>query len=905
MALSIAPAPRPAPPQPAPDAGLIPTKLHSPRLRPAIVPRRRLTERIEEGLWRKLTLVSAPAGSGKTTLICEWLARTTAPVAWLSLDEADNQPLRFLSYLLGAVRGVRPEVGRPPEALLQAMDATELEGLLAALLAIPLGESEEPFALVLDDYQVIDNPVIHQSLAWLLDNLPEGMHLLITTRQDPPLPLARLRVRDELNEIRAAELRFAEAEARVFFNEIMHLDLSDAEVQAIERRTEGWAAAIQLSALSLRGHADRPAFIQALRGDHPLFADYLVEEVLAGLDPALRDFLLDTAVLERLSAPLCATLTGRSDAQAVLEHLESANLFLIPLDDRRQWYRYHHLFAELLRQRLERDRAGTGAELRRRASRWFEAKGSICEAFHYALQADDQDWLLALAERWGESLIKRSEMETLRRCLAALPDELRDQRPWLLVLDGWSEVLTNACRRAEAIADRGERLLAALPQTAETLCYRGDLLAIRAFAATRAGDPGRGRELSRQALEQLAEQAHLVRGVIALNLGIGSLAVGDLATAETALEESRHACLQAGNYLAAIGAVSGQAWLYRLRGRLTEAWRVCQEALALVERERVAMLPMAGYLRGEQAWVHYERGQFDLALEKTTAGIRRVQAIGDITHLVPAQLLLARVRLALGDCQGALAALEEAGALAERSGWSDSMGELRGCRALAALHRGELADAERLVGGLALADLDPAPPSLALIEARSRLALARGEAEPLPAALERLIDWYEARDRLGQALELRALRVLALAAADREADAAAALEQAVGLARPEGYLRIFIRDRQALAPLLRRLSDPAARTYLAALDTPPVARAAPPAPAGDLAGLPLEPLSARELEVLTLVSRGLANRDIAAKLFVSVGTVKTHLHHILGKLDVRNRTEAVHRARRLGLIEPV
>ncbi len=906
MALSIAPAPRAAPSQPVPEAGLIPTKLHSPRPRPAIVPRQRLTGRIEDGLWRKLTLVSAPAGSGKTTLVCEWLAQTTVPVAWLSLDEADNQPLRFLSYLLGAVRSVRPEVGQPPEALLQTMDAAQLERLLTALLLIPLGESETPFVLVLDDYQVIHNPMLHQALAWLLDNLPEGMHLLMTTRQDPPLPLARLRVRDELNEIRPADLRFAESESRVFFNEIMNLDLSDEDIRAIERRTEGWAAAIQLSALSLRSQGNRQSFIQALRGDHPLFADYLVEEVLAGLDPALRDFLLHTAVLERLSGPLCAVLTDRPDAQAVLEQLETANLFLIPLDDRRQWYRYHHLFAELLRQRLERDHPGAGAGLRRQASQWFESKGSICEAFQYALQGEDQDWLLELAQRWGESLIKRSELDTLRRCLEALPDELRDQRPWLLVLDGWSAVLSNACRQAEAIAERGEQLIATLLQAPENLCHLGDFLAIRAFAATRSGDPERGRTLARQALEQLADEAHLVRGVIALNLGMSSLAAGDLATAEEALGEARHACFQAGNYLATVAAVSIQAWLRRIQGQLSAAWRVCEEFLEQGRRDRMAMLPMAGYLWGEQAWVLYERGRFDQALEKTSVAIRRVSAIGDFTHLVPAQLLLVLIRLAMGDRQEAGAALEEANALAERGNWIDTMGQLRGCRALVALAQGNMAEAERWVGDLSLEDLNPAPPSLVLIEARLRLALARKDHSPLATALNRLIAWYEAQNRRGQALELRVLKAVALGTAGHPSQAVDELELAVKQAQPEGYLRIFAQDREALAPLLQGLSDPTARSYLAVLNTAPdtPAPAPVPAPTEELAGLPLEAISARELEVLSLVARGLANRDIAAKLFVSVGTVKTHLHHILGKLDVRNRTEAVHRARRLGLIDP-
>ncbi|MDX1607175.1 MAG: AAA family ATPase, partial [Candidatus Competibacterales bacterium] len=423
---------------PTPPAELIPTKLQPPRIRPQLVGRSRLYERLDQGRERQLTLVTAPAGSGKSTLLAQWLRHSRYPAGWLALEESDNQPARFIRYLVAALRRACPALDDPVEPLLQATTAgLDLPQLLASLIVLPLADEPQPRILVLDDYHLIHNDSLHQAMDWLLAHLPAALHLVIASRHDPPLALARLRVRDELIEIRAADLRFNHDETAAFLRQAMDLELDDADIATLESRTEGWAAALQLSALSLRDCPDRPALIAALGGNHRPIADYLVAEVLDRQSGERREFLLRCALLERFCGPLCMAVTGRADAQAELEALERDNLFLIPLDHRRRWYRFHHLFAELLCRRLEQQRPAEIPVLLRRAALWHWQAGQVHEAITYARRAGDRELLVELLEAEGENLLMRGDTDAVRGWLEGLPDRLYRQRPRLAVLEGW------------------------------------------------------------------------------------------------------------------------------------------------------------------------------------------------------------------------------------------------------------------------------------------------------------------------------------------------------------------------------------------------------------------------------------------------------------------------------------
>ena len=396
---------------------LLQTKLYVPRLRPSLVPRPHLIEKLNQGLHRKLTLISAPAGFGKTTLVSEWIAGGERPFAWLSLDERDSELTRFLTYFIAALQTLSPEIGKRVSGMLESPQPPPTEAILTALLneiaAIP-----QEFALVLDDYHVVDAPPVDQALTFLLEHLPPQMHLVITTREDPNLPLARLRVRGQLTELRATDLRFSRNEAAAFLKQVMGLDLSEADIAALEARTEGWIAGLQMAALSMQGQQDATDFIQSFTGSHRFVLDYLVEEVLHQQPESVQKFLLQTAVLKQMTGPLCNALTGDNDSQEILESLEHANLFLVPLDNERRWYRYHHLFAELLRQRLQQSaEADDIADLHIRASQWYEANGQELEAFHHAAAANDVERAARLIEGDGLPLYYQGEATPVRRWL--------------------------------------------------------------------------------------------------------------------------------------------------------------------------------------------------------------------------------------------------------------------------------------------------------------------------------------------------------------------------------------------------------------------------------------------------------------------------------------------------------
>lgn len=872
-------------------APVLPTKLHPPRPRDALVARPRLSGHIEQGLRRALTLISAPAGSGKSTLLTQWLAHTDAPVGWLALDEADNQPQRFVRYLVAALHRACPALDDNVEPLLHGSTSVEPEQLLAATVVLPLADNDRTLVLVLDDYHLIRNPAIHQAMAWLLEHRPPGLHLILATRHDPPLPLARLRVRDELNEIRAADLRFDRNEAGRFFREVMPLALSETDIDTIETRTEGWVAALQLSALSLRGHVDARELLNALHGDHHLIADYLVEEVLDRQTPERRRFLLRTAVLERLCGSLCMALTGCETAQAALEALDTDNLFLIPLDDQRRWYRYHHLFAELLRRRLGRELPGEIPGLHRRASAWFRDNGLIHEALDHAGQCGDHAWLMDLLEAAGIELLMRGETEAIRDRLRGLPDTIYRQRPQLVVLEGWCSGVAGDFARTRRVVELGQRGLneSNALSDMDKRVLGGHFSALNSFVASCTGDPDRGLALAEQALAELPEEETLVRSTMALSAGNSHMLAGRLAAADPALKLAVDAGQASGNLYVATVAIWSQGQLAWIRGDLDRAEHCAERIAAMLEAAHCAHLPLSGMATATRARIAHERHRPEAAAQWIEQARSQADLLRDTGLQVLVRLLDSDIRLSVGDPLGARALLIEADALAESRNWPDPWGELPATRARQALAEGDTAHCRALLHG---AQPDPRPPGVSHhLHNRTALLLALTEqrgAEWL-APLDILIATAEGEGRYGQAQELRALYAAALVQAGQPDAATEQLRRTLTRARPRHWRRPLIAVNRWLIPLAERL-NPDEREFIGLDAESPSIEAL------------IEPLSSRELDVLELLARGLSNQAIAERLFVSLGTIKTHVHNLLGKLQVGNRTEAVHRARSLGLL---
>jgi LuxR family maltose regulon positive regulatory protein len=486
---------------------LLTTKLNIPPVRSGLVPRPRLTERLNEGVTRmpsprKLTLVSAPAGFGKTTLVAEWLTHRRAsgdagrPVAWLSLDEEDNDPARFFTYLVAALQTVDPDIGQAAQAMLQAPQPPPPEPLLTSLIN-DVAATPRPFVLVLDDYHLIHTLPIHRQLAFLLEHQPPQMHLVIASREDPPLPLSRLRARGQAREIRRADLQFTPEETAEFLQQVARQELPPRDVAALQRRTEGWAAGLQLLALSIRGRDDVLQLVRSFTGSHRYVLDYLIEEVFEQQSAEAQDFLLKTAILDRFTAALCDAVTGRNDGRAVLLALDQANLFIVRLDESRQWYRYHRLFADLLRHRLEVASTHELAQLHRRASRWYAANGLPADAVQHALAGSDWERAATLTLDLGESMLKRGEVATLLGWLQALPDEEVCTRPQLCLSYSWALILTSQLDAAEFYLRRAEQAAEDAP------ALLGDIAAALAFIARTRGDDRRTIELSRRALSLL------------------------------------------------------------------------------------------------------------------------------------------------------------------------------------------------------------------------------------------------------------------------------------------------------------------------------------------------------------------------------------------------------------------
>jgi LuxR family transcriptional regulator, maltose regulon positive regulatory protein len=907
--------------------GLLATKLYLPRPRPGLVPRPRLLEHLDQGMARELVLVCTPAGFGKTTLLGDWAQHQRRPVGWLSLDEADNDPARFWRHVATALDRVHPGVAGRVDALLRGLQPASLEAVVTTLVNQLAGVAEE-VVLVLDDYHLIDAPPVHASLGLLLEHQPPCLHVVLTSRADPPLPLARLRGRGQLAELRAAELRFTPQEAAALLRAAVGPDLPQAAVVALVERTEGWAAGLQLAALSLRGHADPAGFTATFSGTHRYVLDYLAEEVLDRQPEPLRSFLLETSVLERLSGPLCAAVTGRADSQQLLEEIERANLFLVPLDEVRGWWRYHQLFADLLRARLQRERPERVAGLHRSAGAWSEQHGLVDEAVRHALAAEDAVWAARLIERHFDEVLRRSEDATLRRWLKELPSELVRSRPRLCLAQAFGALISGHVEAVEPLLAGAERGLAAIadepyePSVGRAASLLTNVPAAiaheRATLAHLRGDAEGTITFARRALAELDEGEWMLDCLTRWHLGGAEWLRGRLAEAERALVSSIAGWRAAGDPILAAWSSEHLGQVQRAQGRLDAALGTYREALEMAAEPGGPALQAAGPALVGMAAVLYERGELEAALGHASEGIALCRQLGYSLPLVGGLATLARLRQAEGDRAAALAAITEA----ERVGLSPAvvalLNPVPALRARLALAHGQVADAARWAKQRGLAPDDhPSYPREAEYLVLARVLFAQHTPGRALGLLERLHGLAVAQGRVASVIEILALQALARAAAGDERGALAALAEALTLAAPEGYLRVFVDEGAPMAALLGRLAAAQRAGRVA------VVRGVPPdyldrltdafahqgasidQPRGRIAAAPpglVAPLSARELEVLGLLAAGRSNQAIAEELVITLDTVKRHVTHLLDKLGAANRTQAVTRAQELRLL---
>ncbi len=615
---------------------ILATKLYLPRLRPNVVSRPRLLERLNEGLHRNLTLISAPAGFGKTTLVSEWVEGIERPTAWLSLDEGENDPARFLAYLVAALQTITANIGEGVLGMLQSSQPPPTEAILTALLN-EITTLPDHFVLVLDDYHVLDAKPVDIALTYLVEHLPPQMHLVIATREDPQLPLARLRARSHLTELRAADLRFTASEAAAFLNQAMGLNLSAADIARLSDRTEGWIAGLQFAALSLQGHQDVPGFIRAFAGDHRYIVDYLVEEVLQRQPAPVRSFLLQTAILDRLHGPLCDAVTGQEEGNARLEALERGNFFVVPLDDRRHWYRYHHLFGEVLSAHLLAEQPDQISTLHRRASEWYEQNGSVADAIRHALEAFDFERAAGLVERAVPEMRRSRQEATVLGWLKALPDELLQVRPVLSVAYAWALLASGELEGVETRLRDAERWLDTTADRSEMVVvgdeeYRRLPAAIavyRAVLAQARGDVADTMNYARRALDLVPEDDHLVRGAAAALLGLASWASGDLETAHRTYAEGMARVQRAGNISDAINGTIALADIRIAQGRLHEAMRTYERGLQLATEQGESILRGTADLHVGMSELHREQND----LHAATQDLLRSKELGERTGL--------------------------------------------------------------------------------------------------------------------------------------------------------------------------------------------------------------------------------------------------------------------------------
>ena len=921
---------------------ILATKLYIPPPRPQLVPRTRLIAQLDAGLQhRKLTVVSASAGFGKTTLISEWIERhvtkdeSEIKFAWLSLDEDDGDWSRFLAYFVAALQTIEPAIGENLLAKLQLPQPLPPDSILTTLLN-ELATVSTNFVVVLDDYHLLDAPPIDEALSFLLAHQPPQMHLVITTREDPSLPLARMRVRGQLTEFRAADLRFTPEETAVFLNQVMGLNLTEADIEALESRTEGWVAGLQLAALALQGQLvipeqqDKAQFIDSFSGSHHYVLDYLIEEVLNQQPESIQNFLLSTSILDRLCGSLCDAVLGEDSngdmhGEATLKTLEQANLFIIPLDNQRQWYRYHHLFGDLLKQRLSSMAQEKLFILRRRASVWFEDNGFEHEAIQHALAAEDYERAASLIELIWREMDDNFQSARWLPWMKALPEEIVAVRPNLILGRAWAHLDIGEMETAEIWLDRAEQ---SMVSSAEMIIV--DERLYRRFAATIAsgrgylaqveGDIPSTIKYAQQALAVMPEDEPLRRALSGGQLAAAYWSSGELDRARQIIVETSATIQKLGHLHFAVAMTYQLASMSWADGRFNASLHVYQQKLQLVQNQDGPPILGTADLHLWLCEIFFAQGNDSLAKEHLAKSelFGEQGALPDWHHRF--YLMQAQMKVAERDYEAARVLLNESEQLFYHIP-VPKVAPIAARRARIWLKQGHLVDARHWAESRQL----PTADEISYLQeyeyvTLARLWLAEYENGRLPETmraamqlLQHLQDAAEAGKRMGSLIEILVLQALAYQLQDDLPSALPPLKQALTLAEPEKYGRVFLDEGEPMATLLSKLNEqtdnnPRINAFVVALlaklniqkvpnEVDITAEVDPP----KLQPL-LEPLSQRELEVLQLIAQGMSNREISEQLFVALSTVKGHNLKIFGKLQVQRRTEAVARARELGLI---
>ena len=932
---------------------LLHTKLRLPSTRPRLVPRPRLQEQIGQGLRGPLTLIIAPAGFGKTTLVAAYVTRCGMPMTWLSLDKNDNEAERFLNYLVAALQEADPMIGSEAVQRMAGIQQASPEAILTSLIN-DLDSARGEIALVLDDYHFISNQAVHEAVAFLLEHCPHTLHLVIATRSDPPLPLARLRARSQIAELRAVDLSFTEPEAAQFLNDVMGLRLDTESIAALKERTEGWIAGLQMAALSMRHREDVARFIEAFSGTNRYILDYLLEEVLAVQPPEIQRFLLYTSILERLTAPLCDAVTSASlsagpindggskrkgddrsigseslfisGSASILEYLERANLFLIPLDDERIWYRYHHLFADLLRTQLQRSLGDQGvARYHLRASDWYEQNGLTLDAIHHASLAFDFERIERLIEQNYIEMLNRGEMSgILRFWMGKLGKELVYRRPWLCLYQAFSRSWFGQLEEATLLLNEAEKLIRSDGSWPDTRAMLGYHAYVQSRVTAMQGDTPRAIEFCLTARENVPADNLGLQIEIGITLGYEYFLCGDFRNAHKTLHDMIQLCYSVGAINNPVAAYALLARADTLQGRLHDAHDLFQKAARLIHEAGGQYLGAVGLIEVGTADLLCEWNDLETALARLKQGLDYLPSWGKADDFVLAYLTLSRIQLALGNRAEAESSLEKAAQLIQTCGvFSEARSAVETARVKMWLVQGDwlavdrwMAKMEERFGSQYLFRYEDELTQIM----QARVFMIRnkpGEAIRLLSCLE---ESAGSGGRQGRLVEIMILKALAMQRMRNNTQADLALTKSLTLAQPGGYVRIFLDEGQPMQMLLAQwvahASASPVRDYaihlLPQFDAEPhivlaAQKKAPPtgdpsAPLRQSGQALVEPLSQRELEVLQLLALGRTNQQIAGQLIIAPGTVKAHTASIYRKLNVANRTEAVARARQLAIL---
>jgi len=930
---------------------LIRTKLRLPFTRPNLVARPRLQAQVAQGLCSPVTLITAPAGFGKTTLVASCIADCGLQAAWLSLDKDDNQASRFLHYLVAALQEADQTIGSEAAQLLAASQQAPPEAVLTSLIN-DLDAVSGEIVLVLDDYQFISSPAVHEEVAFLLEHCPTTLHLVIVTRSDPPLPLARLRARGRMLELRAADLSFTMPEAAQFLNDVMGLRLDGESVATLEERTEGWVVGLQMAALSMQGREDIPGFITAFSGTNRYILDYLLEEVLAGQPPEIQHFLLYTSILERLTAPLCDAILENRDpksenrqsenrgseagdgspfsplrrsgylssrpsdlgSRAILEYLERANLFLIPLDDERIWYRYHHVFADLLRAQLQGSLGTQGvAQLHVRAAEWHAQYGSIQEAINHASAASDDERVERFIEQNYMELVSRGEQSWIRSWTSTLSKSLVYNRPWLCIYHAYSHSWFGELDEADLLLAEAEKHIQPANSASEAQSMLVHLSYVKSRVTAMRGDIDRAIEFCLAAREYAPTGNLALQLDTQITLGYEYFLNGDFAKASPILNEMIQSGITAGAVINTVAASCILARLHAVQGQLHKSYDVYQMAAQLIPEA-------SGQNLGAKALVHIgladvlcEWNNLDAAQIHIQQGLSLLPYWAKADDYILAHITLARIRRAEANIHGEEEAVEKAIHLSQERGvFSETRTAIEVAQIKLWLDQGDLQAANRWAASQAERSGPEAQirfqNELTQI-ARARVLIAQHMPDRAIDLLSRLESAARSAGRMGRVIEILLLQAISLQELGNFDHAVQALTKCLVLAKPEGYLRIFLDEGQPMQTLLAQWLDRTGVSPLRAYATHLVSQY--DAKSQDVTAArertsptvgPIEPLSERELEVLQLIALGKTNPEIARQLVVAPGTVKAHTAAIYRKLDVANRTEAVAHARQLGLL---